>query len=634
MISSSALSARIWFLTSLIFGVGLFMASSFDDFYMNSISVLFLGFICALLGSIPVVISLVIVLPLIQDSAASWQRKFWKLLIFIKVVTLIYGILPAFLNRSGFNEQDDWTNNFFVTLFGASLILFAAAFVAVLLSLKRVYTYLSMQVTTDFSYPTFFHQLFYKPKNNINMDYDQTQQPDQSQQFEQSQQIQQPQQTTSSNSNSILIKGIITGVLILVMLVPTFFINSLINERETRQKEVVKEVSEKWATAQTLSAPYILVPYTYQTTDTDGKLENKKTNLILLSDKMEVKGEIIPEVRPRSIYKVLLYRSFLNFEGNFKTTWPADINMANIDFTNAKLCINLSDYKGIEEEVFVNYNNEKLLLSQAGVTNDLGVAGLSVPINVTAEQLKTNIPFSLQIKLKGSEQLHFLPLSSNSKFNISSKWQSPSFDGNTLPDDRTYNDSGFNAKWNFTKANLPFGTVIKEGVLKAGTTSFGVSLVQPGDQYSKSTRSVKYAILLIGLTFALFFIIELMQKKPLHPVQYVLVGLALVIFYTLLLSISEYILFDYAYLIAAAATILLITFYAKGHFNSWKSAGIFGALLTCLYGFIFILIRLEDAALLIGSIGLFLILALVMYGSRKINWYGSVVQNGESGASF
>jgi inner membrane protein len=121
----------------------------------------------------------------------------------------------------------------------------------------------------------------------------------------------------------------------------------------------------------------------------------------------------------------------------------------------------------------------------------------------------------------------------------------------------------------------------------------------------------------------LFFIVELMQKRPLHPVQYVLIGLGLVIFYTLLLAVSEFILFDYAYALAAGATILLISLYSKSHFQSWRSAGIFGAVLTALYGFIFVLIRLEDTALLIGSIGLFLILALVMFASRKINWYGT-----------
>ena len=134
-------------------------------------------------------------------------------------------------------------------------------------------------------------------------------------------------------------------------------------------------------------------------------------------------------------------------------------------------------------------------------------------------------------------------------------------------------------------------------------------------------RSAKYAILIIGLTFAVFFIFELMQKKPVHPVQYMLIGIALVIFYTLLVSISEMILFDYAYTIAAVATIVLISLYAKSHFNTWRSAVIFGLLLSGLYGFIYVLISLEDTALLVGSIALFIVVAVIMYVTRKINWY-------------
>ena len=219
--------------------------------------------------------------------------------------------------------------------------------------------------------------------------------------------------------------------------------------------------------------------------------------------------------------------------------------------------------------------------------------------------------------------MHFIPLSSTSKYMLSSTWPGPSFDGEMLPNQRQVSDTGFSARWNFTQANLPFANVMRSAAVQANTMAFGVSLVQPADQYNKTMRSVKYGILFIGLTFAFFFIIELMQKKPFHPVQYVLVGMALVIFYTLLLAISEYMLFDYAYFIAAAATILLISFYAKSHFNSWKTGSIFFLLLSCLYGFIFVLIRLEDTALLVGSIGLFIVLALVMFGSRKISWYAA-----------
>ena len=233
----------------------------------------------------------------------------------------------------------------------------------------------------------------------------------------------------------------------------------------------------------------------------------------------------------------------------------------------------------------------------------------------------------MNIKIKGSEQLHFVPLSGNSNYAISSTWANPKFDGNNLPNTRVVEDSGFQAKWNFNNANLPFETTLKDFNFNKLSYAFGVSMLQPTDQYSKTNRSVKYAILFIGLTFALFFIIELMQKKPVHPVQYVLIGIALVIFFTLLLSISEFLMFDAAYCIAAVATILLISFYAKSHFKSNKTASVFGLFLTCLYAFIFVLIRLEDAALLVGSIGLFVILALVMFGSRKINWYGEKSNN-------
>ena len=228
----------------------------------------------------------------------------------------------------------------------------------------------------------------------------------------------------------------------------------------------------------------------------------------------------------------------------------------------------------------------------------------------------------MPVKINGSEQLHFVPLAGNSTFSLTSTWPDPKFDGSNLPTSRNVGSQGFTAKWNFNKANLPFGTAIKDFDFKKEPFAFGVTMIQPADQYAKTMRSVKYAILFIGLTFALFFIIEIMQQKPVHPVQYVLIGIALVIFFTLLLSISEFILFDYAYLIAAAATISLISLYAKGHFNSLKTAGVFASLLACLYGFIFVLIRLEDTALLVGSIGLFIVLAVVMYASRKINWYG------------
>ncbi len=427
----------------------------------------------------------------------------------------------------------------------------------------------------------------------------------------------------NGNGNKALIKGVITGGLILLMLIPTLFISNLVNERKLQQEEVVKDVSSKWASAQTVSGPYLFIPYLRNDKDSDGKEKLVKEDMIFLPDNLDVNGTILPEQRLRSIYKVLLYKSRIASKGNFVCTLPKDIDPSSLVLNEAKICLGITDFKGIENKIDVQLNGISYTLVPGLPSGLIDSSGLSVPVNLTKEDLGKPISFYLPIQLKGSGQLHFLPLAGNSRFAIQSSWPNPSFDGNTLPGEREVSDKGFSAKWVFNKANLLYTTTIRNEKINKYAYNFGISMLQPADQYAKTTRSVKYAILVIGLSFALFFIIELMQNKPVHPVQYVLVGLALVIFYSLLLSVSEFLLFDLAYLVASAATVSLITLYAKAHFKSWKTTGIFASLIGGLYGFIFILIRLEDTALLVGSIGLFIILALVMYASRKINWYQS-----------
>lgn len=423
-------------------------------------------------------------------------------------------------------------------------------------------------------------------------------------------------------SNKILWKSIITGVLILVLLIPTAFISNLVSERKARQAEVVTEVSQKWAQSQLLTGPYIYLPYKTVYLDKDKKENEVINDLVILPEILEVNGNVSHEVRKRSIYKVLLYRADVTNTGQFEFKIPKEIDKSSIQWQDAKICYSLSDFKGIEEKMIIQFNGAIFELSPGLPTSKLGQKGLSASIPLSAENEGISNSFKMDVKIKGSEQLHFQPYAGNSRFTLKSDWKNPSFDGSDLPSQRTVNDSGFIATWNFNKANLPFGTVLNDFKLEPGSLSFGVTLVQPADGYAKTDRSIKYAILFIGLTFSLFFIIELLQKKPIHPVQYVLIGLALVIFYTLLLSMSEFIAFDLAYLIAALATILLISFYAYGHFKSFKTAGVFGSVLVLLYGFTFVLIRLEDTALLLGSVGLFIILAIAMYASRKVNWYG------------
>lgn len=434
---------------------------------------------------------------------------------------------------------------------------------------------------------------------------------------------QQSTNTLSGNSRKIMIKGIITGALILLMMIPTLFIANLVSEREARQKEVAKEVSDKWAAAQTLTGPFLYIPYKKYVVAKDGTTEEIRSYFWVLPDKLQVDGKISHEIRQRSIYKVLLYRASLQNSGNFIIQSPKEIDRNAVLWNDARICYSLSDFKGIEERLTIQLNGKEYELSPGLPNEDICKTGLSAPITLRPEDSAGVMSFAMDVKLKGSEQLHFIPLGGNSNFRLQSGWGSPSFDGNNLPAERAVSPSGFTASWAFNKANLPFGTVLENLGADLKPLAFGVTMLQPADQYAKTDRSVKYAILFIGLTFASFFIVELLLNKPVHPVQYALIGLALVIFYSLLLSISEFILFDLAYLIASLATIILITLYARSHFRSWKPAGIFCGILTALYGFIFVLIRLEDTALLVGSIGLFLVLALAMYASRKIDWYGA-----------
>jgi inner membrane protein len=422
-------------------------------------------------------------------------------------------------------------------------------------------------------------------------------------------------------SNKILYKGLITAGLILLMLIPSSFLSNLVRERQERQRVVVEEVARKWANPQTIASPYIFIPYKQTFLDEKNQSKVAVKQLIFLSDQLNVKANILPEERKRSIYKVLLYRSTINMSGHFKLQLPEGISFDQLLLNDAKICVGITDFKGVEEQIKLNTGSSDIVLKPGLPTGAINNTGLSRKIILNESSFNSSIPFTAAVKIRGSEQLHFLPLSGNSTFSISSPWRHPSFNGNFLPTTpANVSEKGFTAEWKFNPANLPFSTVLANQTISTPAIAFGVSMVQPANHYAKTDRSVKYALLFIGLTFALFFITELLQRKEVHPLQYTLVGFALLIFYSLLLSLSEFIPFTAAYITASGATAGLISMYSYAHFKSLKIASLFAAVIGGLYAFIFVLINLEDSALLVGSIGLFIILAVIMYLSKKINW--------------
>jgi inner membrane protein len=596
--NTTALAARIWFVSSLVLDAGIFFASLF--FAPRAWYVFLPAFLAIIAAAVPVLITMAVLLPMIRRFIDSYNNKIYLTILACGACAFIYGLAGFFIAYPWKYHSGTWLSEGLEIAGAVTGILFCTSLIALQLSKKQLETYF------EYSKP------YLKTNKKTNMEtYNNTEES--------------PYEPKLNPSNRILIKGAITAALIGIMMIPTVFISDLVHERQERNEAVVKEVDSRWAMAQTISGPYIFLPYKFTTTDATGKPLVIVNHLLILPENKQVAGKINHEIRERSIYKVLLYRSSLTDQGNFVLNLPKEVTADQVQWSDAKICFGISDFKGIEEKLIVHFNGADNELSPglpAGI-GDADEKGLSAPVLITAADLGKSVNYLMNIKIKGSEMLHFVPLAGNSHYTLESTWPNPSFDGSNLPSDRLVTKNGFTAAWNFNKANLPFGTVLNDFKFDQSALAFGVTMVEPADQYAKTNRSIKYAILIIGLTFSLFFIIELMQRKPIHPVQYVLIGLALVIFYSLLLAISEFVAFDYAYLIASLGTIILIGLYAKSHFKSWKSSGIFTGVLTLLYGFIFVLIRLEDTALLVGSIGLFIILALTMYASKKVNWYGT-----------
>lgn len=425
-------------------------------------------------------------------------------------------------------------------------------------------------------------------------------------------------------TNRTLIKSLLIGFLTLIMLIPASFIKDLVWEREERQQQVIAEVSNKWALSQTIKGPILAIPYWNNETQADKSILRVKRNMFIMPEQLNIKGKLNPEVRHRSIYDVTLYRSNINIDGSFK---PVDvaalgIPVENIITNEIKILVGMDDVRGIEQDIKMNLNGTAAIMDAGIPANPHIEKGLSKTVDW---DLTTNLTFGFNLQLKGSGDLQFIPVGKTTKVNISSPWMHPSFEGKFIPSESASIDqNGFNATWNVLQISSGIPSVLLDQNINLNESAFGVKLIQPTDGYAKTQRSVKYALLFISLTFTIFFFIEVLQKKSIHPLQYLLVGLALCVFYTLLLSFTEYAGFNLSYFIASLATITLIGLYVWGIFKSGKIAISFTAAIAALYGYIFVLIQLEDFALLFGSIGLFILLAVIMYYSRKIDWYGTL----------
>jgi len=439
-------------------------------------------------------------------------------------------------------------------------------------------------------------------------------------------------QKTENTAWGLTLKGLITAGLILGMLIPAVLVRELISERKLRQQEVIHEISDKWARAQTLSGPYLTIPYTVVEKRNKAEDFTEERLLTILPEALHTEGKMVPHTKRRSIFEVALYTTMLEQKGYFLIPKNLAAPGETIHWDRARLCLGVTDIRGIESQPTGSLRGQPISFASGIDLSAFPEArGVSLPVTITEADFEKNITFSIPMQLKGSENFKLLPLGKTTTVRLTSTWPSPSFTGNFLPEYKL-NEQGFDARWKVLHFNRDFPQVWKNTHFKTEDFYFGLSLIQPADGYAKTERTAKYAILFIGLTFGFFYLLEIILGYKVHPVQYVLTGLALVVFYTLLLSITEISGFNLAYVVSAVGTIGLITLYSKHLFSLWKNAWIIGGFLTALYAYIYVLLQLEDSALLAGSIGLFVLIGIAMHLSRKINWYPNAPSTGPSSA--
>jgi inner membrane protein len=416
-------------------------------------------------------------------------------------------------------------------------------------------------------------------------------------------------------------------IIALLLLIPTSMIRGLIYEREQTKNQAITEVGSKWGGQQTISGPFISIPYNkyvkeYSTKDSKEKVVVMREFIHILPNELSIDGMMDPEQRNRGIYDIVVYNSKLSIKGKFAQINFAelDIPIGDIQFDKARLVVGIDDLRGIEQQVDLNWNERKCAFNPGVASNDIVSSGINTLVNFNSSDSST-YTFSFNLDLKGSQLLYFTPVGKVTDIKVSSAWANPSFNGAFLPDQREVSDKGFTANWNVLHLNRNYPQIWTGNKNSIAESAFGIDLLLPVDNYQKSHRSIRYAILFIAFTFLVFFFIEVLNKVFIHPIQYILVGIALVVFYTLLLSLSEHLNYNLAFVTSAVATLFLIAGYVKAILKSTQLTALISGILLVLYTFIFVIIQLQDFALLIGSIGIFIILGLVMYFSRKIDWY-------------
>jgi inner membrane protein len=459
----------------------------------------------------------------------------------------------------------------------------------------------------------------------------------------------------------------VIGILLLTTLMSwaVMYINSLISERKYRQEEVKQQIASSSAGAQTIVGPVLAIPYTeeYEETLTENKvvkIEKRKVEYVVyaLPDDLTLNGGFTNEYKSLGIYKALMYQLGGNIKGTFKLGTDYKLTPQHeggkITLQPAYISLGISDTRGINGKPALTLNDQTYEFDQGSNLSALG-NGIHANLGKLDVVAANQLSFEFKLNLRGMENFNFTPIADDNKIALQSSWQHPHFNGSFLPDAATQSitPAGFNAQWAVSSLSSSNQTVLinilQQGLdspvtanaaASAGNTrgaeyaapapavynnksleSLSIGFVEPINVYSQSDRATKYGLLFIGLTFAGFFIFEILKRLRIHPAQYTLVGLAMALFYLLLISLSEHISFALAYLSASLACVGLLGYYLSFVLKSKSHGFMFAGLLTALYGALYGILASEDNALLMGTLLVFGLLAVTMIITRKVDWY-------------
>lgn len=439
------------------------------------------------------------------------------------------------------------------------------------------------------------------------------------------------QSSLRMKSRSMGVKLIVVCGLALLMTIPALFVGALVEDRTQRAADVIREISDHVGGQQTFLGPTLAIPYHIPP---QSPADYAKRGVYLVFPvRAAASVKTATEERRRSLFKVPVFQADLKLDAKFDLAGvpSAAPQAAELDWSRAEIVVGVSDARGALADAMLTADGKTSTLVPAESATDISIGGdqnQHIKLTLFGTRMeglaKPNAQFNVTsaLRFSGAQRIAVLAYGKTTNLTMQGDWPSPGFDGGFLPVNRTVSSKGFTAEW-----SVPF---IARGVRAEGqgdlitgldATALGVSFIEVADPYQSVNRSLKYALLFLGLLFLSYFVFEVTTGKRVHPAQYVLVGIAQIIFYLLLLSLAERIGFDAGFLLAGAATVTLLSANAAWVFFSRVQGVKALAIFSLLYALIYLLLRLEDNALLVGAIASFLAVASAMYFTREIDWY-------------